>query len=78
VQLAQEGDAVRLAEVVPGSLAERSGLRKGDVVAAAAGKPLKRVDELVAAVRAQPAGTWLPLEVERGGARQEVVVKFPR
>jgi uncharacterized iron-regulated protein len=78
VQLAQEGDAVRLAEVVPGSLAEKSGLRKGDVVAAAAGKPLKRVDELIAAVRAQPAGTWLPLEVERGGARQEVVVKFPR
>lgn len=78
VQIAQDGEAVRLAEVVPGSLAEKSGLRKGDVVATAAGRPLKRAADLVALVRAQPAGTWLPLEIERGGARQEVVVKFPR
>jgi uncharacterized iron-regulated protein len=78
VQIAQDGDVVRLAEVVPGSLAEKSGLRKGDVVTAAAGRPLKRATDLVALVRAQPAGTWLPLEVERGGARQEVVVKFPQ
>jgi uncharacterized iron-regulated protein len=77
VQLAQEGDSVRLADVVAGSLAERSGLRKGDVIAAAAGRPLRRVSELVALVRAQPAGTWLPLEVARGGARQELVVRFP-
>ena len=77
VQLAQEGDSVRLAEVLAGSLAERSGLKKGDIVAMAAGKPLRRADDLVALVRAQPAGTWLPLEVERAGARQEVVIKFP-
>jgi uncharacterized iron-regulated protein len=77
VQLTQEGDSVRLAEVLAGSLAERSGLKKGDIVAAAAGKPLRRVADLVALVRAQPAGTWLPLEVERAGARHEVVVRFP-
>ena len=77
VQLAQEGDSVRLAEVLSGSLAERSGLKKGDIVAAAAGKPLRRAADLVALVRAQPAGTWLPLEVERAGARQEVVIRFP-
>jgi len=77
VQLAQEGEAVRLAGVVPGSLAERSGLKKDDVIAAAAGRPLKRVAELVALVRAQPAGTWLPLEVKRGEATQSLVVRFP-
>lgn len=77
VQLAQDGESVRLAEVLAGSLAERSGLKKGDIVAVAAGKPLRRVADLVALVRAQPAGTWLPLELERGGARHEVVVKFP-
>lgn len=77
VQLAQEGDSVRLADVVAGSLAERSGLKKGDIVVAAAGKPLRRVADLVALVRAQPAGTWLPLEVQRGGAKHEVVIKFP-
>jgi uncharacterized iron-regulated protein len=77
VQLEQAGDAVRLAEVTPGSLAERTGLRKDDVIVVAAGKPVKRVRELIAAVRAQPGGTWLPLEVKRGEATQELVVKFP-
>jgi uncharacterized iron-regulated protein len=77
VQLAQEGDAVRLAEVTPGSLAERSGLRKGDLVAAAAGRPVKRVAELIGAVRAQPDGTWLPLQVRRGAEVHDLVVKFP-
>jgi len=77
VQLEQQGDAVRLAEVLPGSLAERSGLRKGDVIAAAAGKPVKRMRELIAAVRAQPGGTWLPLQVQRGSETHELVVKFP-
>lgn len=77
VQLEQQGDAVRLAAVTAGSLAERSGLRKGDVVAAAAGRPVKRMRELIAAVRAQPDGTWLPLQVRRGDDTQEVVVRFP-
>ncbi len=77
VRLEQQGDAVRLAEVVPGSLAERTGLQAGDLVVAVAGKPLKKVGELIAAVRAQPAGTWLPLQVERGGATRELVVRFP-
>lgn len=77
VQLEQAGDAVRLAEVTPGSLAERTGLRKGDVIAQAAGRPVKRLRELIALVRAQPGGTWLPLEVKRGEATQELVVRFP-
>ena len=77
VQIAQDGEVVRLAEVVPGSLAEKSGLRKGDVIALAAGKPVKRAGELVALVRAQPGGTWLPLQVKRGAETQELVVKFP-
>jgi len=77
VQLEQAGDAVRLAEVTPGSLAERSGLRKGDVVTAAAGKPVRRMGELIAVVRAQPDGTWLPLQVRRAAEIQELVVKFP-
>ena len=77
VQLEQDGDTVRLAEVTSGSLAERTGLRKGDVVAAAAGKPVKRVRELIAAVRAQPDGTWLPLQIRRAGEVRGLVVRFP-
>ena len=77
VQLEQEGGVVRLAGVVPGSLAERSGLRQGDVIAAAAGKALRRASDLVALVREVPAGTWLPLDVRREGETRELVVKFP-
>jgi uncharacterized iron-regulated protein len=77
VQLEQDGDTVRLAEVTPGSLAERTGLRKGDVVATAAGKPVKRVRELIAVIRAQPGGTWLPLQVRRAAEVHDLVVKFP-
>ena len=77
VSLEQQGDAVRLAEVIAGSLAERTGLRKGDVIVAAAGKPVSRIGNLVQLVRALPEGTWLPLQVRRGAEIQEIVVKFP-
>lgn len=77
VQLEVEGGTVRLAEVMAGSLAERTGLRKGDVIVAAAGKPLTRMGDLIRTVRAAPDGTWLPLEVKRGADTQEIVVKFP-
>jgi S1-C subfamily serine protease len=77
VQLEQAGEAVRLAAVTAGSLAERTGLRKGDVIAQAAGKPVKRLQDLIALVRAQPEGTWLPLQVKRGEETHELVVRFP-
>jgi uncharacterized iron-regulated protein len=77
VQLGQEGAAVHLVEVMAGSLAERTGLRKGDVIVAAAGKPLKRISELIRTVRAVPEGAWLPLQVRRGDETHEIVVKFP-
>ncbi|TAK83314.1 MAG: PDZ domain-containing protein [Betaproteobacteria bacterium] len=77
VQLEQEGANVRLLEVIAGSLAERTGLRKGDVIVAAAGKPLARMGDLVRTVRSAPDGTWLPLQVRRGAETQEILVKFP-
>ncbi len=77
IQLEMHEGEVRLAEVLSGSLAERTGLRKGDVIAGAAGKPLKHMGELVALVRSMPGGAWLPLQVKRGSDTQEIVVKFP-
>jgi len=32
---------------------------------------------MLAAVRQQPSGTWLPLRLRRGDASLEVVVHFP-
>ena len=77
VRLDQRGDSVVLAEVTAGSLAERSGLRKGDILVSIAGKPVARASSVVEAIRRQPEGTWLPLQIRRGAQAQEVVVKFP-
>lgn len=77
VRLEQRDKTVRLIEVTKGSLAERSGLQAGDTVTAVAGQALTRVGPFIEAVRRQPEGTWLPLEIKRGAETREVLVKFP-
>ncbi|MBP6129977.1 ChaN family lipoprotein [Thauera sp.] len=69
---------IRIAELTAGSLAERTGLRRGDLITEAAGVPVKRSGQLINLIRRQPAGTWLPLQVMREGKAVEVVVRFPR
>ncbi len=77
VLLDQEGEAVRVKEVTAGSLAEKSGLRAGDRVVAVAGVPARSVGQVIAAVRRQPEGTWLPIKLLRGEETLELVVRFP-
>ncbi len=78
VQLQLSDGAVTLVDVVQGSLAESSGLRRGDRIVSIADSEVKDVGTVIAAVRAQPPGTWLPLRVQRGAERHDIVVKFPR
>lgn len=78
VSLEDAEGGIRIAELTPGSLAERTGLRRGDLITEAAGAPAKRAAQLIGLVRRQPAGTWLPLQVMREGKAVEVVVRFPR
>jgi regulator of sigma E protease len=54
--------------IVPGSPAERAGLKVGDRVVQAAGKPIAYWEELVQAIRARP-GAPLRLAIERNGER---------
>jgi hypothetical protein len=70
-------DGVGIAEVAVGSVAARAGLRKGDVIVAIAGRRAVRAADVVGAVTRQAPGTWLPLEVQRGGRRIEIVARFP-
>jgi uncharacterized iron-regulated protein len=77
VQLEEQAAGVRIAEVMAGSLASRSGLQEGDLIVETAGQASKRSAQLIAAIRGQPAGTWLPLKVKRGEALLEIVVRFP-
>jgi regulator of sigma E protease len=57
-----------LGAVIAGGAGERAGLREGDLVVAAGGRPVATWGDFTARVRAA-AGTPLELEVERGGAR---------
>ena len=54
--------------IVPGSPAEHAGLKVGDRVLQAAGKPIRYWEELVQAIRARP-GAPLQLALERNGER---------
>ena len=77
VQLGAGKDNVEIVAVTPGSLAERTGLRAGDVIVAMAGTRVKSPARVVAGVRAQPPGTWLPVRVRRGEATLDFVIRFP-
>jgi len=62
-----------MGEIVSGSPAQRAGLRPGDRVVAAAGRPVHTWQELVEAVRERP-GRPLALIVERDGHRVSLEV----
>jgi uncharacterized iron-regulated protein len=77
VSLAEAEDGVRIEAVFPGSLAQLSGLLRGDVIVQAAGNKVSKAEEVRNSVQRQPAGTWLPLLIRRGNASLEIVVRFP-
>jgi serine protease Do/serine protease DegQ len=64
------GEGAVVAEVQPGSPAAQSGLRKGDVVTAFNGRPVRSAAELRARLGVTPVGESVELEVQRGKERQ--------
>ncbi len=77
VYLGDDAGGTGVRKVVPGSVAEGAGVISGDRVLAAAGVNIQSSNDLIAIVRRQSPGTWLPLTVERNGQRIELVAKFP-
>jgi uncharacterized iron-regulated protein len=77
VTLAPTGDGARITGVTPASVAAAAGLRRGGVILRAAGVPTPTPADLRAVVEAQAPGTWLPLQVRRGGHDREAVARFP-
>jgi hypothetical protein len=77
VRLETSGGELRIVSVEKGSIAEAAGVHDGDVVTAAAGVPLKEFAALLAIVRRQSAGTWLPLVIKRQNETLELIAKFP-
>lgn len=77
VRLEEGEDGVRIAEVMADSLAEKSGLKKGDRLLEVAGQPATKALPVSASIRRQPGGSWLPMRVKRGEETFDVVIKFP-
>nr|WP_246513085.1 ChaN family lipoprotein [Azospirillum picis] len=77
VQLGPAPDGVAVSTVSDGSVAAAAGIRAGDRILNAAGSSLRAPADLVAIIRRQAPGTWLPLTIRRDGAEQELVAKFP-
>ena len=77
VRLEESEGGVRVADVTAGSLAERTGLKAGDRLLEVAGVDAKKLTPVIAAIRQQPAGTWLPMRVQRGSETLDLVVRFP-
>jgi serine protease Do len=69
---AAEGALV--AEVVPGSAAERAGIRKGDVIVAINGIPVRSAAQVRNTVGLTPVGRQVQITLQRNGARLNVEV----
>jgi hypothetical protein len=72
VQGDAEADGARLVFVVPGSAADRAGLRSGDVVIRVAGAPLMSFEELRSAVRSRRVGDRVAVVFVRNGEQRSV------
>jgi hypothetical protein len=77
ITLGPAAGGVGIVEVANGSIAMRAGLEKGDVIVVIAGRAPKNAADVAAAVMRQAPGTWLPIEVQRGERRLELVAEFP-
>ncbi|MBL4852202.1 MAG: ChaN family lipoprotein [Gammaproteobacteria bacterium] len=76
VHLLNEQGAIKISQIVEKSIAEQSGLKQGDTFIRLAGKTIGSVNDVINTVQAMPAGTWLPITIERDGKSLELVAKF--
>jgi len=71
-----ELDGVLVRDVEGGSPAERAGIQEGDLLIAAAGRPLREPDDLYDALGGVSAGESLEMRVVRGAEERTVVANF--
>jgi serine protease Do len=65
---------ITISSVVPGSPADRAGLKVGDTIVSVDGKPIKNGDELVSDIANRKPGAKANLGYVRGGKKQETAV----
>ena len=77
VMISTVSDGVEVRVVVQDSVADAAGILAGDVIVSAAGRTMERTADVIATVRRQAPGTWLPLRLVRAGETIDIVAKFP-
>jgi serine protease Do len=65
---------ITISSVVPGSPAERAGLKVGDTVISVDGKPVKSGDDLVSDIASRKPGSKVALGYVRNGKKEETTV----
>jgi S1-C subfamily serine protease len=68
-----QASGLRLVEVIPGSRADRAGLRAGDVVLSARRRPVTDAQGIQRQLFAEAIGIRLPITVLRNGAMVDVI-----
>lgn len=63
------GGLVAIAQVEPGSPAERAGLRPGDVITEIGGVPVTNPDDVHALIQGRRPGHQVEVGIQRGGVR---------
>jgi uncharacterized iron-regulated protein len=76
VRLDDEEGAVRIAGVMPDSVAGRAGLKEGDLILQIDGQPVEENFDLVYAVKQKKPGDTAQLVIERAGEQLEIEAIF--
>jgi uncharacterized iron-regulated protein len=77
VMVSESERGLVVSRVETDSIAAAAGFREQDLLLEAAGVKLERGVDLIATVRRQQPGTWLPVIVERDGKKLQLIARFP-
>ena len=66
------GDGMEISGIMPGGAAEAAGLKKGDKITAIAGKPVKNVQDYMAAMSGLKRGEDVEITIDRDGKPMKV------
>jgi putative serine protease PepD len=76
VATAESSGGVVVQQVTPGSPAANAGVQEGDVIVAAAGKPVADPDDVAQAIQDRHPGETVALEIRRGGDSRTLDVEL--